>query len=276
MITFDIAERTLCEIRSTIRKAYELFNRIHLSGMGDEYDEGNFQWYTEIAFLQIIVLSEALQLDNLRRELVELRNNARTKGYDRSKMGPDDPYSVWLSELGKYVQALEALLGTKKPHSITKEVEVILRECNYSINNTDLFSSPPVDEAGVHKRIEGILKCVFPDLLTKPRLPKPIKSFEPDTGLPSVQTLIEYKFLSSKKVIGQIADEVLADTRGFESREWDKFVYVIYETKRFRAESAWNHLLRKCNVPRNTSIIVLSGEAPEILPGETIRTRRGK
>jgi hypothetical protein len=227
MINIDIAERTLSEISSTIRRADELFDKIYLMSDGDEYDEGNFEWYTEIAFLQIIVLAEALHLDHLRQELVELRNNAQTKGLGYSKMGPDEPYSVWLSELRKYVQAFEALLGTKKTHSITKEVEAILRECNYSINNPDLFSLPPVDESEVHKRIEGILKCVFPDLLTKPRLPKPIKSFEPDTGLPSVQTLIEYKFLSSKEAVSRIADEVLADTRGYESRQWDKFVYVI-------------------------------------------------
>lgn len=263
MFNIETAERTLSEIRSTIRKADEFFDKIHFYGQRDQYDEANFEWYTEIAFLEIIVLSEALNLDHLRQELTDLRNNARTEGFGRSEMGPDEPYSVWLSELRKYVKAFEALLGTKKTHTITKEVDAILRECNYSINNPDLFSAPPTDEADVHKRIEGILKCVYPDLLTKPRLPKPIKSFEPDTGLPSVQTLIEYKFLSRKDAVSQIADEVLADTRGYESREWDKFVYVIYETKRFKAESEWNHLLRKCNVPRNTSIIVLSGEAPQ-------------
>lgn len=276
MINIDNAARTLSKISSTIRKADELFDKIHLYGYGDEYDKGSCEWYTEIAFLELIVLSEALNLDHLRRELVELRNNAQTKGFSRSAMGLDEPYSVWLSELRKYVHAFEALLGTKKTHTITKEVEAILRECNYSINNPDLFQAPPVGESEVHKRIEGVLKCVFPDLLTKPRLPKPIKSFEPDTGLPSVQTLIEYKFLSRKNAVDQIADEVLADTRGYESREWDKFVYVIYETKRFKAESEWNHLLRKCNVPRNTSIIVLSGEAPQLnKPQKKIR-RKGK
>jgi len=142
MINIEIAERTISEIRSTIRKADELFDRIHLYGQGDEYDEGNFEWYTEIAFLEIIVLAEALELDHLRSELVEIRNSARTRGFGRSEMGPDEPYSVCLSVLRKYIEAFEALLGTKKTHTITKEVEAILRECNYSINKEDAAMTP--------------------------------------------------------------------------------------------------------------------------------------
>jgi hypothetical protein len=52
----------------------------------------------------------------------------------------------------------------------------------------------------------------------------------------------------------------LADTRGYVSKEWDKFLYVIYETNRFKRENDWNIFLRESGIPLNTSIVVLGGE----------------
>ena len=72
--------------------------------------------------------------------------------------------------------------------------------------------------------------------------------------------MIEYKFLSRKEDIAAIADQVLADTRGYSSKEWARFLYVIYETNRFRTESEWNQLMRDSEVPSNTTVVVLSGE----------------
>jgi len=56
-----------------------------------------------------------------------------------------------------------------------------------------------------------------------------------------------------------VADQVLADTRGYTSREWNSFIYVIYETERFRSESQWRQFLRECAVESNATIVVMSG-----------------
>jgi hypothetical protein len=48
------------------------------------------------------------------------------------------------------------------------------------------------------------------------------------------------------------------------SPEWNKFVYVIYETKRIMPEKQWVDLLRKSAVSINTNILVLSGEEPRL------------
>jgi hypothetical protein len=66
--------------------------------------------------------------------------------------------------------------------------------------------------------------------------------------------------LSSGENVGSIADQVLADTRGYASKDWRHFIYVIYETNRFRPEKDWIQLLRQSGVTENTMIIVLSGE----------------
>jgi DpnII restriction endonuclease len=146
--------------------------------------------------------------------------------------------------------------------TVTKDVIQILRETQYSITDPRCFLYPPKDEKEVHVRIEAVLRCVFPDLINKPRVNKQIKHFEPDTGLPGINTLIEYKFIGSQDDAKRVADEVLADTRGYTAKDWKQFIYVIYETKRIRPEKHWNQLLRESDVPDNTSIIVIHGEEP--------------
>jgi len=102
----------------------------------------------------------------------------------------------------------------------------------------------------------------IPDLLRKPPLSKPVTGFVPDTGIPSIGTLIEYKFLSQENQAGQIANEILADTRGYAETEWANIVFVIYETRRFKTIHEWRGLLKACGVPESIQVVVLYGEEP--------------
>jgi hypothetical protein len=139
----------------------------------------------------------------------------------KGEMSPwGDPYSFWASRVRQYARAFDTTFGSASPSTVTKDLIDILRATVYSITDEECFSSPPSNEAEMHVRIEAVLRCVFPDLRHKPTIGKPIKNFEPDTGLPSVQTLIEYKFVGSKADVKRVADEVLADTRGYVSKEW--------------------------------------------------------
>lgn len=72
--------------------------------------------------------------------------------------------------------------------------------------------------------------------------------------------MIEYKFISDQKDAKRVTDEVLADTRGYFSRDWEQFIYVIYETSRIKPENEWIQMLKESGVPDNTQIMVLSGE----------------
>lgn len=119
---------------------------------------------------------------------------------------------------------------------------------------------PPKDEAEVHARIEGILKCHFSDLKTKPSITKPIKNFVPDSGIPSIRTLIEYKYVQTKEQARILVDQVLADTRGYHSTAWGSLVFVIYETHRVYSEDDWKRHLRECDLDDSFSVVVLQGE----------------
>src|SRR4030042_3252991 len=211
---------------------------------GDEYREPS--WLIEICFLQLLAIAEAIGLEELRKmiytEYSEVKNSKN--GFLGSGKTPDgEAYSAVLSRIRRFLRALESFFPTEDRTKVTKDLLQIIRDIHYVITDKDLFRTTPSNENDVHLRIEGILKCVFPDLKHKPSLTKQIKNFEPDTGIPSIETLIEYKFLSRREDVPKIADEILADTRGYTSRDWKRFLYVIYEIGRFKPEKDWNQLL---------------------------------
>lgn len=220
-------------------------------------------WQIEKCFLQLIAIVDSLGLDELTKMVLSDYENTKNsaRGFMAALQTPDgEPYSETLAKLRQFAAAIRQFFPSDASTRITKDITEILRDIHYVLVDKTLFRSVPKNERDVHTRIEGILRCVFPDLKHKPTLNKSIKSFKPDTGIPSAQTLIEYKFLSCAEDVGTVADEILADTRGYVSREWSRCIYVVYETSRFRREKEWNQLLRQAGVPETTTVLVLSGE----------------
>lgn len=249
-------------LKNKISDADRIFDECVMTG--DDYRDPS--WLIEVCFLQLLAITEALELEEFRKMIhVEYGEIKISKdGFSKVGQTPDgEPYSVVLSRIRRFVYALESFFPKEDHTKITKDLLQIIRDIHYVITDKVLFRTTPSNENDVHLRIEGILKCVFPDLKHKPTLTKQIKNFEPDTGIPSIETLIEYKFLSSKDDIAAIADQVLTDTRGYTSRDWNHFLYVIYETNRFRTEKDWSQFLTQSGVPENTTIVVLSGEPPK-------------
>jgi len=229
------------------------------------FDEGtDAAWRVESAFLHMRIFLEIAGLPQTLKSFQKLEARARNK-WDATEIDHEaggEPFLLWAGKLYQYVRALEASLGQSRATIVTKEVVQILRATQYSITDKNCFQGPPADESEVHVRVEAVLRCIFPDLLHKPPIAKQIKNFQPDTGLPSIGTLIEYKFMSNQGEEKRIADEILADTRGYFSKEWKNYIYVIYETKRIKPESHWRQLLRDSGVKPDTEVVVISGEEP--------------
>lgn len=236
--------------------------------------EDIIKYFLERAFLQTRLFLEAKDLPRLLGALELLHNEAKADYLKITTDSYGEAYSVWSGQLYNFLNAIEVTYGENASGSVTKEIIEILRATQYAITDRECFSGPPNSERDVHVRIEAVLRCVFPDLLTKPQVTKPIKNFEPDTGLPSVRTLIEYKFVTSLEDAKRVSDEILADTRAYISKEWDKFIYVVYETRRVKRESEWEHLIRSSGVGENTRVIVISGEEPKPRRGNQARKRR--
>jgi hypothetical protein len=254
-------------IRDSIGEAEQAFFNFHnaYGPKASDYRDGQeaiVGHSVDRAFLELKLFLEANGILQMLRDVAADHTKA-AEDFMKAEMYPwGEPYSFWAERLRKYVRAVDTTFGSASPSTVTKELLDILRATLYSITDAECFPSPPANEAEVHVRIEAVLRCVFPDLRHKPVIGKPIKSFEPDTGLPSLQTLIEYKFVATKANVKRVVDEVLADTRGYVSPEWNKFVYVIYETRRLKPEIQWKELLRSSGVGENTQVLVISGEEP--------------
>jgi len=249
-------------IRESLAKANKIANNwdgpICMGHDIDSQEKEVVSYYVELAFVQTLVLLEAIELPHV-RESVQSVNEIAKKDYSQISYF-DDVYLTWSEKLAIYLDSIENALGDKKAKSITRDLVQVIRDTLYAITDPSCFSAPPANEGEVHARIEAVLRCIFKDLRHKPPIAKVIKNFEPDTGLTSERTLIEYKYVSSLTDLKRISDEVLADTRGYVSKEWDYFIYVIYETKRMRKEEEWQQHLRECGVKDDTQIIVLPGE----------------
>jgi len=255
-------QEAIVNLRASISAASSKFDEL-IYNPDDEYNDAD--WRIEACFLRLLTIVEALGLSELHKMILsEYASIKGSKGgFIETEIVAGEPFSVCLPRIRQFLRAIEQFFPTKDSTIITKDILQILRDIHYTITDKALFVKVPQNEQDVHIRIEGILKCVFPDLKHKPTLTKPIKNFEPDTGIPSIETLIEYKFLSRPGDVKTIADGVLADTRGYTSKDWSHFFYVIYETNRFRPEKEWIQLLRQSGVPENTTIVVLSGEPPK-------------
>lgn len=251
-------------ILAGLSRASAIFSMTHIAG-GDDW-RLDCEVYKELeeAFLTLIGLTDALGLHSHLKMALATFEQARSSdgGLAASVPDPDDDkHLIWQEELTRLTRSVQNILGLRPSESMKTKLDDVLRACQYAIVDSRCFSAPK-DEVNVHNRIEVILRCVFPDLLRKPAIAKPIKNFIPDTGIPSLKTLIEYKYVASMKAVDGIADEILADTRGYIDPKWTTFRYVVYETKRFKPEAEWRQFLRACGTAQNTDVIVLCGEPP--------------
>jgi hypothetical protein len=250
---------SLAIIRGQLSEADQYLEYLY-QGEGHEGDL-LAEYNIESAFIHTLVLLEVKGLQKTYDEVNALFQKAKKEGLCKTKMGIEEPYLVWASILRDYLNAIGTSFDVlPSATSITADLVSIIKATEYFITDKEIFDCPPANETEVHLRIEGVLRCLFPDLKHKPQLTKPIKNFEPDTGLPSVRTLIEYKFVSDEQDVKRVSDELLIDTRGYTSRDWDNFVYIIYETRRVKPESKWNEHFKECGVGDCARVIVLSGE----------------
>lgn len=245
-MTKQIARATEC-IEKTISAANNSFS----SSLYEEdntklYYESNAEYFIEKAFIELLVLYEKLGLVENHKQLLNIFQMAKDH-FLKSEMGDCESCLFWSSKLRIYLCGIETAFGLRRNHEDEHiELKNLIRRSIYAICDEKIYQSVPACEQDVHNRIEGILKCYYPDLKTKPAISKAVKNFQPDTGIPSINILIEYKYVTTQEDAKRIVDEILTDTQGYKATEWHKIIFVIYETIRTFSESNWNNLLKDC------------------------------
>ena len=247
---------------------------------GDPYcpNTSHVERLVESAFLQLLTLAEYLEFRFLHETIVTTYRNAKLVGLAKLDYFEDtSAWCHWTSTIIQFVDVLAAVTGTMEGgvQPVSVELNAMLRNMQNAITDKRCFA-PPENETQVHDRIEAILRCTFPDLVRKPPMPKPITAFIADTGIPSISTIIEYKYLSQADQARAIANEILSDTRGYSGTGWNRMIFVIYETRRFSSLEEWRLLLSQCGVPNSTQLILLHGEEPIHEGGNRSRTKESR
>ena len=256
----EISSAIAC-IESSIREAERYCDKFHY----EDHCEGDLdscKYYVERSFYELLVLADRLNLTSTYDLAAKEFKSAKKIGFGETESYEGEMYSKWTGRVRLIADAIASSFGlAKTSQSEVQDLKAILKRAVYVICDTPLFANAPTSEADVHVRLEAILKCYYPDLKSKPRLTKPIKNFEPDTGLPSAKTLLEYKYISNSADAKRVADEILADASGYRSRDWTSLLFVIYETRRVKPEEEWQNLLKECQLYDGVEAIVLSGVA---------------
>ena len=266
-------EEILASIRSTLGNADRQVANWDVEE-ADPDEKAVAKFYVERAFIQLLTFLEAAGLVDTAKAVARIRARAKSNYAEWNVHAEVGAYLVWAEEITSYLSAIETTYVAQPAGRISKDLIEILRATQYSITDRFCFGNVPQSEDDVHRRIEAVLRCVFAKVRHKPPIAKPLKNFQPDTGLPSLKTLIEYKYIESDEDLKRVVDEVLADTRGYNDPNWQQFIYVIYETRRLKPEHEWREMLRENGVPENTDVIVISGEARDDKgkpAGKTIR-----
>lgn len=232
---------------------------------GDEWDELAFKANLEDAWTLLVDLVERLGhtefLEAVRSDYEECKEKPTA-----SAMGPDEPYLVWTGYCSNYLGIIKDIYLYEPPKTfdsaeLTQLIELV-RNSEYHISSRNAFGWVPLREEDVHQRLEGVLKCSYPDLISKPPIAKPIKGFVPDSGIPSLGALLEYKFIESEEYAKTVVDQMLADIGGYQCDGYGFFVFVIYETSRLFSESDWKAAVSAAK-PRNPiEVVILRGTPP--------------
>lgn len=256
-----LVEQVLEGIENLIRKAIDYGERV-TQGWYDEIDEATAVDSIELACLSIIALLEQYPdtHNTLREEATSLLKSVRENPL-KTRVLNGDAYLDWPFKARDIVGIFKNL-HVKQQKDVVQEISPLLDvigNSEYFITNPKIFGKVPDSEYDVHLRIEGLLKCLYTDVEHKPRIPKRIKSFEADTGVRSLRTLIEYKFIKTAEDGKKILDQILADIGGYQTDDYDKFVFVIYETNRVFPLNDWLTAIESSRPPNQIEIVVIKG-----------------
>lgn len=256
-----LVNQTINHIEELVKNAQEYSTRV-IDGIADGYDRDIAENAIMQACLDFIILTEQYP-DNhgtLIDEAKILRAGVQKEPF-KSKNIEGDIYTVWPWELAALVRIFK-VLHIEGKDEVSPDIALLmgaLKNSELYITDRRVFSTVPREESDVHYRIEGMIKTVYPDTIRKPRLSKPIKSFEPDTGIPSLKTLIEYKYIEKYDDGKRILDEVFADILGYQSEDYSRFIFVIYETYRLFSFDDWNAAIKKSKPPSEIHVVLLKG-----------------
>lgn len=275
----DIEEQLLAaSIRDTIRDAdqalvryYHLCenNRVDNLDEGDhaedlEEAEGSLSFLIEKIFRDTAVLAERMALPGYRKEV--LRARKAFKNLTATEIPPweatfhSPPLAVARTMFNSIATMFDGR-GVTGLHIF----ETILHNTSKIIERAGLM---PSSEAQVRAAVRDILQLAFRDVVREIPIPKSIKVYRPDIGVPSLMAAAEYKFIDSQQEAKAALEGIYADMRGYAGHHaWRSFYAVLYMTENFYNQPDIDHEFRLVKADLNWTPLVVIGPGAKKVKG---------
>lgn len=118
----------------------------------------------------------------------------------------------------------------------------------------------PSRESEVQKVLHSHLEGMFPDYVRTPTISKPLLSFEPDGGIPSLRAAIECKYIATDVEVKTAIHGLTEDLSGYAgSTEWTRFYSVCYMTEAFTVEGSFSAALGSSGNAGSWTTILVTG-----------------
>jgi hypothetical protein len=208
-----------------------------------EEAEEMLEYYIGHAYELVSLALEVAGLDDTRTRLLEKLKEFRDKPNGltaidvvRGEVVDSKP----LSYLQTIVQGMRGSIGeglsTKEAFGLSK-LEMILEKTAYLVQKRGIS---PKSEKDVQDVMDDYLGAFFSDYSKGFSIPKGIKNFKPDGGVPSLNAAIEFKFADSEQEVKQELGQIYEDKGGYSgSKDWTRFYTVLYQTQHFVSEDAF-------------------------------------
>ena len=201
------------------------------------------------------VLAERLGLPHLRQEISDFhkknKNLAKCETNDEG-----DVYSPTLSQARQYLESLTALVNPNQSSQLAV-FNSILQHTSKIISDAKL---EPTNEVAVRNKILEVTSYSFTDAYKEPKLPKSVKTYQGDIGVPSINAVAEYKFAKTKEEMKTCLDGIYTDMYGYSGhQEWRHFFAVLYMADHFYTQLHVEREFRIVGAKSNWTPIVLVG-----------------
>ena len=192
---------------------------------------------------------EVLGLMETRHEFLEHWKEIEKAGFYKTRLGDG---SAWMeSDALIYLKDIHAglmAIGADPHHSMN---EYMFGRLHSLLSDTAVLvrkrAITPSREHDIQTVMHDYLEAFFPGNFVRDfEIPGPLKNFKPDCGIRDLGVAIEFKYADSEKEVKTALSGIFEDVAGYSgSKDWTRFVAVIYQTDAFVQKSKFEAELRR-------------------------------
>ncbi|PNA00939.1 MULTISPECIES: hypothetical protein [unclassified Pseudomonas] len=214
------------------------------------------QTHLQAAFREICLLAEKLGVPQGLSTFQRDFENALGTSELEPCMNEGRGFSPALKVLEVFFNSLQVISGHTRT-TANQAFEHILRSTPKMFD--DLFA-PPANEAEVRNAVLKVAQFAFPDIQREAVIPGSLKLHRTDLAVPSLRTVVEFKFARTLTTAKSCVDEFYSDMKAYtQTHQWAHFYAVLYIRGNFMTQVDLDQAFKEKNADRNWTPILLTG-----------------